>query len=158
MPQTKTFFTSAPPYLTEFFLFCRLLFLPSEDAKSSSPSIFQPRIPGGKTSGGRDHRTLGFDATAPPLAYTLPTDADGRTAGRGRTPAIHSSTPAGDFAMAAAPSTASTTAATSSSAATAAAATASSKMLSQLKKKLSRFTISRDEGPVCDSGIYCYGE
>ena len=47
---------------------------------------------------------------------------------------------------------------TASSASSATSATASSKMLSQLKKKLSRFTISRDEGPVCDSGIYCYGE
>ena len=33
-----------------------------------------------------------------------------------------------------------------------------SKMLSQLKRKLVRFNITRDEGPVCDSGIYCYGE
>ena len=64
--------------------------------------------------------------------------------------------------MAAASSTAADVAAASSAAAavaTSAATTASpSRMLSQLKKKLSRFTISREEGPVCDSGIYCYGE
>ena len=65
--------------------------------------------------------------------------------------------------MAAASSTATDGAAASSAAAavaaTSAATTASpSRMLSQLKKKLSRFTISREEGPVCDSGIYCYGE
>ena len=109
------------------------------------------RIPGGKTSGGRD-RALGFDATAPPLARSLRTDR--------RTLATDGRTPAGDFAMAAASSTASSTAAASSAAAAAAtaAATASSRMLSQLKKKLSRFTISQEEGPVCDSGIYCYGE
>ena len=112
------------------------------------------RIPGGKTSGGRD-RSLGFDATAPPLARSLPS---GRT--DGRTLATDGRTPAGDFAMAAASSTASSTAAASPAAAAAAtaAATASSRMLSQLKKKLSRFTISQEEGPVCDSGIYCYGE
>lgn len=38
---------------------------------------------------------------------------------------------------------------------------ATTKMLSQLKKKLVRFNISRfDEGPAAcgESGIYCYGE
>ena len=138
------------------------LAVPQSEARGREallPSIFPPSCvsPAGKLRAVDNIARL--DLTQP----TAPRSRAHRAAGTdGRALAIGWATPAGDFAMAttAASSTDSSAAAaaTSASVAATAAATASSRMLSQLKKKLSRFTISRDEGPVCDSGIYCYGE